>query len=148
MADYKKVCSLSPIDAAYIAGLIDGEGTITLSRKHADEERHVVVSISNTESQILNFVLQRVGAGKITAKRVAKAHHSPSQAYSVWNRQALDLLLQIEPYLHSYKRHRARLVLDNYVRLTPRNGKYKPAIRAERREFEAAVLALRAKAIR
>ena len=35
--------------AAYIAGLIDGEGTITLTRLHAHENRRLVVSIANTE---------------------------------------------------------------------------------------------------
>jgi hypothetical protein len=33
MATYRKVKSLTVADAAYIAGLIDGEGTISLSRK-------------------------------------------------------------------------------------------------------------------
>jgi hypothetical protein len=36
-------------DAAYIAGLIDGEGTVTLSKRHAKERRQLVVSIANTE---------------------------------------------------------------------------------------------------
>jgi hypothetical protein len=32
MATYKAVNDLSPEDASYIAGLIDGEGTISLAR--------------------------------------------------------------------------------------------------------------------
>jgi hypothetical protein len=36
---------LRTIDAAYIAGLIDGEGTITLSRKHRNENRQLAISI-------------------------------------------------------------------------------------------------------
>jgi hypothetical protein len=46
MARYRTVKQLSPTDAAYIAGLIDGEGTVTLSRKHRDENRQLVVSIT------------------------------------------------------------------------------------------------------
>jgi hypothetical protein len=53
MANYKKVCSLSPITAAYVAGLIDGEGTISLSRKHGNEERQLVASISSTETVLV-----------------------------------------------------------------------------------------------
>lgn len=34
MASYRKVKILSREDAAYIAGLIDGEGTLSLSRRH------------------------------------------------------------------------------------------------------------------
>ena len=57
MASYREVNSLSPVDAAYIAGLVDGEGTITLSRKHAGEGRQLVLSISNTERPLLEFAL-------------------------------------------------------------------------------------------
>ena len=49
MSSYRQVSSLSPTDAAYVAGIIDGEATITLSRKHAGESRQLVISISNTE---------------------------------------------------------------------------------------------------
>ena len=48
--------------AAYIAGLIDGEGTITLSRLHVREQRRLVVSIANTQIELLNFVREQVGA--------------------------------------------------------------------------------------
>ncbi len=39
MNTYKTTACLVPTEAAYIAGLIDGEGTITLTRKHRDENR-------------------------------------------------------------------------------------------------------------
>jgi hypothetical protein len=146
MPRYREVRELSSTDAAYIAGLIDGEGTVTLSRRHANEHRQLLISISNTERSLLDFVLDAAGAGKITAKRTTKAHHSPSFAYAISNRQALSLLSQISPYLRSYKRLRARLILDHYVRLTPRNGKYTRDSADHRRRFEAQVLALRAMA--
>jgi hypothetical protein len=57
MANYRSVNSLSPVDAAYIAGLVDGEGTITLSRKHTADGRQLAISISSTERPILEFVL-------------------------------------------------------------------------------------------
>ncbi|HKU15859.1 MAG TPA: LAGLIDADG family homing endonuclease [Steroidobacteraceae bacterium] len=65
MAAYKEVRVLSAPEAAYLAGLIDGEGTVTLSRKHADDMRQLIVSISNTELPILQFALASVGAGKL-----------------------------------------------------------------------------------
>ena len=66
---YKKVREPKLIDAAYIAGLIDGEGAITLTREHAGENRRLVVSISKTELAILSFVRSVVGAGVKTSKR-------------------------------------------------------------------------------
>jgi len=87
-------------------------------------------------------VLERVGAGKITRKRTTRAEHAPSFTYAIWNRQALGLLEQVTAHLKSYKRRRAECVLEHYVRLTPRNGKYTPELAAQRREFEKFLLAL------
>lgn len=143
MPAYKEVRVLSVAEAAYLAGLIDGEGTVTLCGKHAGEMRHLVVSISNTELRILEFAQVSVGAGKLTRKRTSKVHHTPSYAYSLWNRQALALLGQVEPYMQSCKRDRARLALRDYVRLTPRNGKYNETVRVERGAFESTLLGLR-----
>jgi hypothetical protein len=49
---------------------------------------------------------------------------------------------QIEPYLRSYKRERARLSLAYYVHVTPRNGKYSNAKALERAEFEDKLLSI------
>lgn len=69
MTVYKTVTPLAATDAAYIAGLIDGEGTISLSRKHRNDNRQLVVSISSTENSILDYGLTAVGAGRITNKK-------------------------------------------------------------------------------
>src|SRR3990172_1275986 len=145
MATYKQAKELIPEDAAYIAGLIDGEGTISLSKKHKFDNRQLVVSISNTERNLLNYVQETVGAGRITNKRTSRVNHTPSFTYSISNRQALNLLKQITPYLKSYKFGRATLVLDNYVRLTPRNGRYTSNQLEEREAFIHQFLCLRSK---
>jgi hypothetical protein len=135
MANYKKTLKLNPTDAAYIAGIIDGEGTISLSRKHKSDNRQLVISISNTERQLLEYIFQAVGTGKLTRKKTSQEKHTPSFTYSITNRQALDLLEQIKPYLKTYKSSRAELVLSDYIRLTPRNGKYSETIFREREIF-------------
>ena len=67
---YRKVQQLDSVHAGYIAGLIDGEGTVTLCRRNRNKSRGLVVSISNTERGILEYVRNLIGAGKITNKRV------------------------------------------------------------------------------
>lgn len=145
MAIYRSTRQLSSSEAAYIAGLIDGEGTVALSRKHAADNRQLCISISNTERALLDYVLNVAGTGKITTKRVTHSKHTPSFTYAVYNRQALSLLNQVTPYLRTYKRKRAELILRDYVRLTPRNGKYTEPMRRERFTFEAAVQDIRPK---
>ena len=144
MSTYKKTDSLCKADAAYIAGLIDGEGTVTLTRKHKNENRQLCVSISSTEMELLEFVLSATGVGKITNKKASKSHHSRSYAYAVYNRQALALLEQTLPYLRSYKRDRAALILKDYLTVTPRNGKYTTEILVRKKLFEQKVLSIKA----
>lgn len=79
---------LRPEIAAYIAGLVGGEGTVTLSRLHAGENRRLVVSIANTELQILEFVRDQVQAGKITRKSVISPRHTPSYNFAITSSQA------------------------------------------------------------
>ena len=134
---------LSPTDAAYLAGLIDGEGTITLSRRHANERRQLVVSVVSTERSLVDWILSGLGVGKVTRKRVASTKHAPSFTYSVANRQALSVLEQTAPYLRSYKRLRAQMALQSYVALTPRNGHYTPEQAARREHFEQSFLLLK-----
>ena len=63
MANYRKTNLLSKTDAAYIAGLIDGEGTIGLVRKHRNDHRQLGISISSTEPALLEFVQSACGTG-------------------------------------------------------------------------------------
>ena len=49
----QKVARTLMIDEApYLAGLIDGDGTVTLARPHVNERRQLVVSISSTEREL------------------------------------------------------------------------------------------------
>ena len=140
---YKEVRRSAETDSAYIAGLIDGEGTVTLSRRHKSENRHLVISISNTELPLLEYVLTSVGAGKITGKRIYQPHHTPSYTFSISNRQGLALLIQVLPYLKTYKAKRSDLILRDYIRLTPRNGHYTPEIKQARTDFEHKVMKIK-----
>ncbi len=62
MTLHRQVTRLDTSEAAYIAGLIDGEGTVTLTRAHRNENRRLVVCISNNEIAILRFVKSVTGA--------------------------------------------------------------------------------------
>ncbi len=135
MATYKKTNKLSIPDAAYIAGLIDGEGTIALTRRHKNENRQLEISVSNTDMKLLKYLLDTIGTGRITQKKAYSDKHTPSATYTTSNRQALSLLEQISPFLQTYKQQRAELVLQNYLRLTPRNGKYSSETYEQRDRF-------------
>jgi hypothetical protein len=140
------VRKLSDAEAAYIAGVIDGEGTISLVRHHGRENRRPVVSVANTEYSLLWHLLTTIGAGRITNKRISQIHHTPSSTFVIRSRQALSLLEQITPYLRTCKRARAELLLRSYLAVTPRNGRYTAAVLAARQAFEDQFFAITSRA--
>ena len=137
---YGKVKKLSPSEAAYVAGLIDGDGTITLTRHNnkrsaKKEYRQLEVKISNIDLKLLKKIKNSVGAGQITLKRPRYKNHSMCYTYRLSSRQGLNLLIQIVPYLKTYKQKRAQLVLKKYIKLTPRNGKYSSKLLTQKEKF-------------
>ena len=141
MAQYRQAKTLSIEAASYIAGLVDGEGSITLTRKHKGDMRQPAITIASTERQLLEYVLNQTGVGKITNK-TTKANYKQAFTYAVYNRQALNILRQLEPYLLSYKKARAKLLIDQYIQVTPRNGKYNSEQLAARSIFEQIFLGI------
>lgn len=135
-ARYDKVKRLSPPQAAYLAGIVDGEGTITLTRRNAFRfHRYAAVTISSCELSMLRYIGKIAGIGSITTKVTYNPNHSPEYTYRVYGRQAIDLMSVVIPYLRSYKKKRAQLILSQYLKLTPRNGKYTPAMLKRKENF-------------
>ena len=66
---------------------------------------------------------------------------SSNKGYAIYNCQAVKLLVQVQAFLTTYKSRRAELILRDYERLTPRNGKYTKELKSARSRFEKAVLA-------
>ncbi len=125
-------------DIAYIAGIVDGEGTITLSKINKDDTwRTPVVSVSSTTYEILSY-LQSLLGGSISKHKVYQDHHKQSWSWKVTARQALAVTQLVSGYLlEPDKRRRAILLNDKYLSVTPRNGKYSESLADTKREFES-----------
>ena len=107
----------------YLAGLIDGEGSVLLERVRVTEHRSPAVSISTTSLELFDGLVEKYG-GTISHKK-EKEGYLPAYQYRVRTNKALALLEDIYPYLkHIQKRARAKFLLDNYKKVTVRNGKY------------------------
>ncbi|MBU3942866.1 LAGLIDADG family homing endonuclease [Patescibacteria group bacterium] len=137
---YKKVNKLKLAQAGYVAAFIDGEGSITLPRfksngKNHEYYRRLSITISNTELRPLREIMKMIGVGKITNKNPSSKNHLISYAYQINSQQALDVIIQIYPYLLTYKKERAGLVLKEYKKVTPRNGKYNKIILKKKEAF-------------
>jgi len=62
------------LEASYLAGIIDGEGTITLTKLHSKENRRPIISIASTDIELLEYIKSIIG-GNITKKR----NYSPTK---------------------------------------------------------------------
>ena len=135
--------SISEVDLAYLAGLIDGEGSITLfTTSNPKAFKIPCLSVTSTDRYLLEPLL--VFGGSIQTKgRNRPAGHRQAYDYRVKGLAAVEAIRQLFPYLrHFTKRSRAQLILDFYEVLTKRNGRYSEAERELKKRFEAMFLSL------
>ena len=128
---------MTETEKAYIAGIIDGEGSIMLQKIHRNEYPSPCISIASTTLELLEWVKQVVGKGTITKKKNYNLEiHKDCYSYVLRRNDAISLLIDIEPYLViDVKRKRNELILKKYKSLTPRNGRYTEEMLVEKEEF-------------
>ncbi|NLJ98545.1 MAG: hypothetical protein GX320_04660 [Tissierellia bacterium] len=124
-------------EKAYLAGIIDGEGSIMLTRFHKNEYPSPCISISSTDIELLEWVKNTTNTGRIIKKKnYNKEKHLDSYTYRVIYDDALKILKEIEPYLIiKKKKSRAKHILDNYKKVTLRNGRYNRSQKLVKEQF-------------
>lgn len=108
--DHSVIQKLSDAQAAYIAGIVDGEGTIEIQPQR-DKYLRPRVHICNTYFSLIKWLGEVLGA-KVYMGRYAK--NARKDLYIVYigdSGRILALLIKIEPFL-IVKRKQAILVMD------------------------------------
>ncbi len=109
--------TLTLTDVAWLAGLIDGDGYIVLSRQKRRRGRvqyEPKVGICNTSHDLIEkaaSVLAAMGVGHYVQTRNPKKRLPRSDLIVSGFKRCAKLLTYITPYLHSYKHDRALLIL-------------------------------------
>lgn len=102
---------LSPTDAAYIAGFLDGEGSIILyKRKPTDTRVALRVSFANCDWTVLEWIRTTCGVGNITHKN-GTSEHREGYLLLLNSDPACGLLEQVRPYL-KIKGEQADIAID------------------------------------
>jgi hypothetical protein len=129
---------LKNTDAAYLAGIIDGEGTITLTRMHRNENRRPVISIASTDIELLIYIKDLVGGCISKKKNYCPNKHKLSYSLVVKRKEKVLITLKdISSYLKvPSKINRATFILEHYEKVTPRNGKYNSSQLVMKQKFE------------
>lgn len=108
--DWTSVVALDIPDtqAAYLAGLIDGEGYIGISIARGNkaaqgsrggESHRLCVTVRMTDRAPLEIAASWTGLGKVNVKKQQSERHRVPYEWIVWSRQAASVLLAIRPYL-------------------------------------------------
>ena len=139
---------LSPTEAAYIAGIIDGEGSISLIRNCKGKNRRPEMSVTNTSLELLQYLHSKCG-GRIRTRSPPKQNQNQPYEWKCTGGRLFCVLSQIAPFLKERNKvKRAALLLNEYHGVTPRNGKYTPEVLINKAMFESKFMALSSRGTR
>ena len=92
-------------EASYVAGIIDGEGSISLTRMHKNEFRRPCVSIASTDIELLIYIQSLTGGIINNKKNYCPEKHKNSFALYIKNKNdVIKTLQQISPFLRVIKK--------------------------------------------
>ncbi len=124
-------------DYNYLAGIIDGEGSVCLTKNNTGSFRYPTITVATTTKEIVNYLKSNF-KGKITRKLTKqKESHKDSYVWSSSGNACLDILKNVvELLIEPRKKNRALYILSRYKGVTPRNGKYTKLQLEKKEEFE------------
>ncbi len=105
---------MSVAEAAYVAGIIDGEGSIILQMRR--DVVALLVSVTNTDRRLLRWLHEAVGVGSVCAQAKETTIRKATAFWRCSGDAADSVLRQVQPYLVA-KRVQCDLALDTIARL-------------------------------
>ena len=98
-------------ELAYLAGIVDGEGTISVTSDKASGCLFATyLSIANTSCKLLETIKKWVGAGCIQPKKGAKVYYKTCYVYTLRGDTLRKLLPELVPFL-VVKKEQAKLLI-------------------------------------
>ena len=116
MIKIKKLVNVT--DAAYIAGLFDGEGSVDFAKRKEKRGnvQAILMRIEMTDETVLNWVHETLGVGTVRKRNRSpsrKAHWKDAWVYSVRFRDALHVCKILWPHA-IVKLHKIEQIIDHY----------------------------------
>ena len=102
---------MNEADKAYTAGIIDGEGSISLvvhtsrrtkSGRPATSPK-LLIQVSMTSYEVINWLVETWGVGNAYLFPKREAHHKQAWSWRVRGAPAAEILTQILPYMKAKK---------------------------------------------
>jgi hypothetical protein len=124
--------TLSPEERAYIAGLVDGEGSIYVAAVGPERDRTVypIVVVAMTHRGVLEWLTERMQAGKLKLHNQTNLrkhpYMKPQYRFQLFGKRAQMLCKAMLPYMR-VKHEQARLVCE-----FPCDARIAPGVKVER----------------
>ena len=101
-------------DKAYVAGLIDGEGSIFICKqkrwKNGSFGYQLRVMVGMTDKKTIDFLKNKLGGG-IHCVKGRKVNHSDCYLWGIYAKNASNLLKTLKPYLIT-KKEEAEIAIE------------------------------------
>jgi hypothetical protein len=129
------IATLTPEERAYIAGLVDGEGSIYVAAVGPERHRSVypIVTIAMTHRGVIDWLTQRLQAGTVKLHNQTNLRRhpymKPQYRFQVFGKRAKMLCEAMLPYL-KVKVEQARLVTT-----FPVDARIAPGVKIEHSEI-------------
>jgi len=116
---------ISVEDLAYVAGIVDGEGSISIYTVR--NQFYSKVSVANTDDILMNWLVERFGGG-ITHHQF-KNSWKPLFTWQIYSQQAAEFLRLILPFL-KLKWQQAEILIE-LENMKSTNYRFRPLTGAE-----------------
>ncbi len=104
---YKEGETMDNWEAAYIAGIIDGEGSITLTRMHEGEHRRPVITIASTDKELLEYLQTLMDGNLVSKKNYNPLKHKDSYTLIIKRKDSvMSILTLVLPFLRVEKKYK------------------------------------------
>jgi hypothetical protein len=133
--------ALSPMDAAYMAGFVDGEGCVGVGEHNKAAILHVRFAVRNCNRDVLEWCKRTTGVGAIVVSFNSNPRWKTSYSWVVSSGAAVSVLAQLAPYV-KIKAPQIGLAIAFHERLQT------PSLRVDRvwqREWMAKMKAMNAR---
>tara|TARA_R110002096_G_scaffold177497_2_gene354025 strand:- start:250 stop:669 length:420 start_codon:yes stop_codon:yes gene_type:complete len=106
------------VDAGYIAGLFDGEGSVDFAKRKEKRGnvQSILMRIEMTDEDVLRWVHETLGVGTVRKRNRSpsrKAHWKDAWVYSIRFRDALHVCKILWPHI-KVKLHKIEQIIDHY----------------------------------
>lgn len=103
----KQIIKPDEIIISYIAGFMDGEGSIGIYRKKNNSDSkyyyRLGITIGNSDYEVLKWICDNLGIGKIYLKKKYEERFKNQYHWQVAGKEAEQFLQLIYPFLHIKK---------------------------------------------